>query len=919
LRRILSSRRAPFRPLDKLGKEPELPTAGCRHGSLAPALLAALCAGVAAPAFADDNPVILEWFETRWRTIEYRMPDFYVAGYDSTWLPSPGLAADPSSPGYDPFDRFNLGTPAAPTLYGTEADFAQLVREFHRAAGLVYVESIMNHNSTRTSDQGFIAAGGWPGFALGLPGDFWGDFHNAGQQSENPGGPNYNLWDGDLVGLIDIDQAETHFYIRQPIEASPQNIPPGTIRNRPDPANRRFYPDTALPPMQFTNPANGQAWTIYPFNTADPMAGDPVADNATGMLMRWNQWMLDVFHVDGFRLDAAKHIPQWFWNNLWDSAVYHRRVTPGGSVVTPYSFVEVVDSNGFMQTYTRKDGFGFRDALDLNGAGQLRDLRASSGFGSWQNVLNSHFDTNDDGQNNGSQGVLHVYSHDNGSTGNGSSQPPLPGPDLYALPQHAYILMRPGAAVVYHNGREAGELFPQRGFWPREGNPTALGNPDQDLVNLVRISNGYARGEFNILNPGAVSDVLVFERRNRDGDGNYIASVLVGVNDRYDNGVQTRTLTTSFAPGTRLHELTGNADDPVVDASGQIPDLLVVNSSRQVTVAVPNNRNTAGVAHHKGYVIYGPAAPTGTLQLSPLASTIPADGPEVDAPRRRTTAMDVVTADTMNIALQTSKTDPADPDWDDNAVFRVNQGFLDSNGNGAVDIPEGGVVGGYEQFLTVRQPLFGTANDHGLYIQTIDTTSLDEGVNYLSVVAFRHRADGGTPIYTEFRRAFYVDRRPPAIQAVAPAGPIGAPSFDLRVLALDRTVDRVHVIVNVPVGDDPRAYVNASNAAQWYDRFEFRRTLQLAPGAYRISVVAYELSGNSTVQTIENVVVSIGSGDVNGDGVVTIDDLFDAYELTAYSPALDLNANGTNEPLDFRLLEARIRASEVPEMGEPQR
>ncbi|MCR3965451.1 hypothetical protein NUK45_21135, partial [Aeromonas veronii] len=83
------------------------------------------------------------------------------------------------------------------------------------------------------------------------------------------------------------------------------------------------------------------------------------------------------------------------------------------------------------------------------------------------------------------------------------------------------------------------------------------------------------------------------------------------------------------------------------------------------TITVPNNRNTAGVAHHKGYVIYGPAAPSGAVQLSPISSVIPADGPEVDSSRRRLTPMDVITADSMNIALQTTKTDPLDPNWDD--------------------------------------------------------------------------------------------------------------------------------------------------------------------------------------------------------------------------------------------------------------
>jgi len=47
---------------------------------------------------------------------------------------------------------------------------------------------------------------------------------------------------------------------------------------------------------------------IYPFNSANPLAGDPVQENAMGYLMRYAQWMVQDVGVDGFRIDAAKHV-----------------------------------------------------------------------------------------------------------------------------------------------------------------------------------------------------------------------------------------------------------------------------------------------------------------------------------------------------------------------------------------------------------------------------------------------------------------------------------------------------------------------------------------------------------------------------------------------------------------------------------
>ncbi|MCA9300811.1 MAG: hypothetical protein KDA28_17195, partial [Phycisphaerales bacterium] len=147
-------------------------------------LILALAGGVVA---ANDNPVILQWFETEWEDIEYRAPDFFLSGYGAVWLPPPSRAADPTSAGFDVFDRFDFGSAGNPTAYGTEASFDAMVAELHQANGLVYVDTIMNHCSGRQTSASFQAAGGYPGFWMASsnppvnkqPTDNWGDFHGG--------------------------------------------------------------------------------------------------------------------------------------------------------------------------------------------------------------------------------------------------------------------------------------------------------------------------------------------------------------------------------------------------------------------------------------------------------------------------------------------------------------------------------------------------------------------------------------------------------------------------------------------------------------------------------------------------------------------------------------------------------------------
>lgn len=258
------------------------------------ALLAFLVAGLFPasnlPAAVDfstvpkQDPMMVQWFEAGWSTISRKMSDAFAAGYTGMWVPPPGRGSGDTNfvgqIGYDLFNRFDFGnkTPVGtPTRYGDLAQLTSLIQNGRRARIATHYDSVMNHNGSGThANASFVSAGGYPGFAFNVNGDQWGDFHAPGSSDELT---TY------ISGLIDIDQSKNHQLIRQPAVVAANNVPgAGTLANQPIlNNNRRFYPDT--------NPSPGDVLTPSGFNLTNPLGGDPVAENATGYLLRYTAYM----------------------------------------------------------------------------------------------------------------------------------------------------------------------------------------------------------------------------------------------------------------------------------------------------------------------------------------------------------------------------------------------------------------------------------------------------------------------------------------------------------------------------------------------------------------------------------------------------------------------------------------------------
>jgi alpha-amylase len=837
--------------------------------------LAALAAVPAGSALAMDQspPAILQWFESSYGSIEERTPDLFMAGYGFVWIPPPFRADQGElSVGYDVYDRSDLGRPGRPTLYGTEAGLKALAASLHRAGLALHVDFILNHNGfSNLGTDGFATAGGYPGFAITLPGDVDGDFHSA-----FAGGDDYER----LAGLIDIAHEKNHRFIRSPVAPNDsRNLPAGTtarfgrLANVPDPANRRFYPQIGHQTIFVFDPRTNQSGIpVHSFNIADPMAGDPVVENATGYLMRNAQWLVQVVGVDGLRIDAAKHV-QGFVLDLIDRAVYRTnpRKLLDGSQNDVFTYSEVFDANPAIllphvkKTINHGDPGrigGNRDTLDFKLYFALKENLEQSGVpGAWQRIKDAALDVSDDGLHNGSAGVTFIQSHD------------VFKPFALEHVAQAYTLMMPGNTVVYFNGRQFGNNrdFPKLG----RGDALSVGRGSV-LTRLLAARTTHGRGDYAERWDGT-DGLFAFERRG---------SALILLSNRGDAGFDSRTLTqVDFPPGTLLTELSGNAADRIVNpdrgGSADIPEVIRVfeeNGSVKVNVRFqrPATMSNAGRFnfHGKGLLVYGLPTPQSDrgIELTNVAAVLPGNGaPANDRENgmRRQSDMSVIRADSFTVGLRTKpvrllgSNALRDVNADgDEALLRLDGG-IDLNRNGVVDFRTPGTTEyGFERFVSKRSPLIGNHDvqgprGDGEFKQSVDARLLSEGVHFVTVRAYRHQPAGRPAVFAEFKKVIYVDRLPPQ-SAIESVGSNGA-EHEIRIRSTDLTAERLHVYAGLPATTQESDILAMAAAGkgrcEQIDRALFRTVLRdLQTGNATFTIVTFEPTGTHKVERLTAIV-----------------------------------------------------------------
>ena len=514
-------------------------------------LVAGLVGLVASSALGE---AMLQYFNTSWPEITDRIPELAEAGYSSLWLPPPTKGSGGLSVGYDLWDPFDLGgrhqRGTVATRYGTEAELMTLIETAHRFGIRVYFDNIMNHRAFDIPAYNeSTPADVYPGmvpedFHLRItPDGFYRKWDNCRDWND--------AWQVQNLGLADlIDIAH---------ENPNANFGPteGSVHPKPSfvrhPDHPEFYdrmPNTNQPPeySDFWDWSGGTDKNVYVgFGTNNGITAELIAqypefysEDVGGYLMRSVRWLMDRTKADGLRLDAVKHVPDYFfgefdqddshlgycgnaqwqfnmtrgfsdWDNHRDS-LFNTEIPRDDAMIFGEHLGQPPGYEGYWRAGMRLVDNDLRSELN-NRLGNM-----------WEGL--EGFDHPGWGGFSPNTGVMHAQSHDSDFS------------NAREL-QHAFYFLREGLGLIYTDGNHHAETLGESGgAFPRWANTAFLGQwGDHRVPNLLynheQFGRGYQRGVWSD------GDYVAWERldwrQGGDTDADKV-TMLVMLNDNYSDG-----------------------------------------------------------------------------------------------------------------------------------------------------------------------------------------------------------------------------------------------------------------------------------------------------------------------------------------------------------------------------------------------
>lgn len=522
--------------------------------------------------------VILQYFNTSWNEIAARMPELAEAGYSALWLPPPYRAASPGSVGYDCFDRFNFGSGGVVTRYGTADELLNLVRVAHRFGLRVYFDNIMNHNGGPLPDTApGTLSNTQPYF---VPEDFHLIRTGTNSYAMPPASINFDdEWQVLNRSPFGLDIAQENPNTSFGFTEGDDYPKFSGIRQAGHP---EFYPDTNV-----VAAINGAGQPVHPFTGA----GQPVAEDVNAMLIRAVRWFLDQTKCDGFRLDAVKHVPGYFfgqqsgadkdlsnagycgaiqeqfnithgfsdWSNHRDS-LFNTEAPRDDAMIWGEDLgqpnpCQLTCQSGYVDAGMRVDGNEFYSRMFQAVCGGCN----SGGNGLWGLDQPGAYAFGGVGTS-----LIHVGTHDYND---------IPLADRTSA--HALLLTRAGLPSVYTDGYNMEQVQQPNGkYFPARGDNAFLGQfGDPHLPNLLYIHQLFARGDQ--IPKWSDTDYCAYERRDKrenpgmtDADG----TVLLFMMARNGSGGASRDYPTTFPVGARLvnYSVFGGPFQATVNASGRL-------------------------------------------------------------------------------------------------------------------------------------------------------------------------------------------------------------------------------------------------------------------------------------------------------------------------------------------------------------
>jgi len=254
---------------------------------------------------SDTNGVMMQYFHwytpdngSLWEQVGARAGELAAAGITALWLPPAykGIGGG-SDVGYGVYDMYDLGEfdqkGSVRTKYGTRAQYLSAVAALRSAGIQVYADTVLNHRLG--ADQAELCnATPFPrGDRLHPKGPLRRISAYTGFTFPGRGGTYSSFpWTWRHFDAVDYDDL-------RPDERDTVYLLEG----------KRFDDDVSL---EFGNYAYLMGCDI---DFQDPEVREDIT--------RWAKWYLETTGVDGFRLDAIKHIAAWFFPEWHDSLEKH--------------------------------------------------------------------------------------------------------------------------------------------------------------------------------------------------------------------------------------------------------------------------------------------------------------------------------------------------------------------------------------------------------------------------------------------------------------------------------------------------------------------------------------------------------------------------------------------------------------------
>lgn len=257
------------------------------------------------------NQVLLQAFEQQipadgslWRTIGEKVGEFASRGISALWIPPPCKGASGSnSNGYDLYDLYDLGEfdqkGSIRTKYGTKTELHDMIRRLHEKGISVYADIVLNHKTGADGKEAWI-----PIVEV--------DSNDRNREITQP--RKEFLWTlFDFPGRRDRYSSfhwnHTHFTGCEESKDGYSNLFWFIwYKNREGERSRIFR----FPEKQWADDVDHEKGNYdYLLGCDIDHANPEVRDE----LIRWGKWFLDETHVDGFRLDAVKHISAAFYRD----------------------------------------------------------------------------------------------------------------------------------------------------------------------------------------------------------------------------------------------------------------------------------------------------------------------------------------------------------------------------------------------------------------------------------------------------------------------------------------------------------------------------------------------------------------------------------------------------------------------------